>query len=294
MNRINLLCAFFIVLFLASCSQEQRDLKKFEGRLNAGEYACASVYLYDGDLPSFSFFCNEIRKKNPNLLIRQISCTDGIVDGNSVLFAEFELVNSSKAVRRYFNNIGYELSPDYTFKDTIIIRETNDGKKLSFNWGMKHNDENSYQLAHITGDNVEKLNIRKSPDVQSLVVGKLNRGDDILIDNTGEDAQWVHGYMVNSNGDIVSGYIQNTQLGKTTSSFFSLGIFDSMTLLGAILVFVLICVFFVFGSSLFAMVSSIPVAGIAITIVCILLLIYSAYQLLEKILFELFLINLPY
>lgn len=31
-------------------------LKKFESRLNAGEYACASVYLYDGDLPSFSFF----------------------------------------------------------------------------------------------------------------------------------------------------------------------------------------------------------------------------------------------
>ena len=294
MDKLKLLCAFIATIFMVSCNHEERNLKKFESRLNAGEYDCASVYLYDGDLPSFSFFCNELRKKNPNLLIKQKSCTNGTVDGNEALFAEFELVNSSKAVRQYFTNIGYKLSPEHTFKDTILIRESNEGKKLSFNWGMKHNDENSYQLAHITGKDVEELNIRKSPNDQSSIIGKLHKGDDILIDNTGEEAQWVRGYMVNSKGDIISGYIQNTQLGKKTSSFFSLGLFDSMTLLGAVLVFVLICVFFVFGSSIFLMISAIPVAGIIITVGCILGLIYSAYQLIEKILFELFLINLPY
>ena len=53
------------------------------------------------------------------------------------------------------------------------------------------------------------------------------------------------------------------------------------------------CIFY-WAVPIFLMISAIPVGGIIIVVGCILGLLYTVYQLLEKILFEMFIINLPY
>lgn len=100
--------------------------------------------------------------------------------------------------------------------------------------------------------------------------------------------------MVDKDGNVIDGYVIDTNLSVQKSSFFDLNLFDSMTLTVAIVILVVIVVFFVFGSSIFMMFSAIPGVGIVVIIGSILGLLYTVYQLLEKILFELFIINLPY
>lgn len=241
----------------------------------------------------FHFFVNEIKKKNPNLLIKLKESETVEVSGKKVVIADFELVNSSDQVRNYFTNLGYDIVND-TFKDTIYIRQSNEGEKLSFNWGLRSSDENHYCLAELVGKDVNSLNIRNRPTTSSKVIGTLTKGEDLLVENNNDNKKWKHCYMVNDDGKIIEGYIYNKNLNYQTSSFFSLGVFDSMTLTVAIIILVVICVFFAFGSSIFLMISAIPVGGIIIVVGCILGLLYTVYQLLEKILFEMFIINLPY
>lgn len=293
MKILNLFLSAVLAVLFASCDSDVRMLKKFASRLNAGEYSCASVYLYEGDLPNFSFFINEVRKGNSNLMIK---LTDGEKigeEGNEAIVADFQLINPSKQILNYFNNIGYEIKNN-TFRDTIKIRQTADGDKLSFNWGLKSSDENHYRLAYLTGDNVQEINIRTRPSTSGKIIGKLSKGRDILIDNSDDNGNWKHCYMVDKDGNVIDGYVIDTNLSVQKSSFFDLNLFDSMTLTVAIVILVVIVVFFVFGSSIFMMFSAIPGVGIVVIIGSILGLLYTVYQLLEKILFELFIINLPY
>ena len=238
----------------------------------------------------------------PQLRERLLFNEDNIIAGaklfiwglfKKVVIADFELVNSSDQVRNYFTNLGYDIVND-TFKDTIYIRQSNEGEKLSFNWGLRSSDENHYCLAELVGKDVNSLNIRNRPTTSSKVIGTLTKGEDLLVENNNDNKKWKHCYMVNDDGKIIEGYIYNKNLNYQTSSFFSLGVFDSMTLTVAIIILVVICVFFAFGSSIFLMISAIPVGGIIIVVGCILGLLYTVYQLLEKILFEMFIINLPY
>lgn len=286
---------FFIILtfILTSCNNDIRNLKKFESRLNAEEYSCAAVYLYEGDLPNYSFFINEIRDENSNLMIKLNKSEEITDDGLEAIVADFELVNASSKTINYFKNIGYDIAND-SFRDTIRIRQTAEGDRLSFNWGLKTTEENHYRLASIVGEEVETLNIRSIPSIKGRIIRKFEKGHDILIDNLDTEGNWRHCYWVNNDGDISDGYIYANNLGTSDSSFLDLGLFDSMTLTVAVIVLVVIVVFFVFGSSLFGMIAGIPGVGIIIIIAAILGFIYTIYQLLEKILFELFIINLPY
>lgn len=293
MRTYNFFLLAILAFVLTSCDSDVRNLKKFESRLNAEEYSCAAVYLYDGDLPNYSFFVNEVRKKNSNLMIKLNKSEKVDVNGSEAIVADFELVNASSKTINYFQNIGYAITNN-SFRDTIKIRQTAEGDKLAFNWGLKATEENHYRLASIVGENVQTLNIRSIPSTRGRIIGKFEKGRDILVDNLDDEKSWRHCYWVNSEGAINDGYIYANNLGTSDSSFFDLGLFDSMTLAVAVVILVVIVVFFVFGSSLIGMIGGIPGVGIVIIIAAILGFIYTVYQLLEKILFELFIINLPY
>lgn len=284
------------VLIFTSCNEESRILSKFESRFNAKEYSLASTYIYSADHPSFSFFLNEVKDNSPNLLIKSKSTKKAFVNGALAIVADFQLINSSKRDQNFFRSIGYKLSDNYVFSDTIYVKETSEGKKLSFNWGLKRVDENDYLLAHISGDgSVERLNIRRSPSTQSKIIGKLEKGNDVIITNVGIEKGWEHCYKVNSEGDIYEGYVYNNQLGKKTSSFFALGIFESVSLTVAVIIIAVICVILAAGSFISSLLlNGAPMLGFIILAASILGLIYTAYQMLEKIIFELFIINLPY
>lgn len=293
MRAYNFFLLAILAFVLTSCDSDIRDLKKFESRLNAEEYSCAAVYLYDGDLPNYSFFVNEVRKENSTLMIKLKQSEKIDVDGSEAIVADFELVNASSKTINYFQNIGYAITNN-SFRDTIKIRQTAEGDKLAFNWGLKTTEENHYRLASIVGENVQTLNIRSIPSTRGRIIGKFEKGHDILVDNLDDEKSWRHCYWVNNEGAISDGYIYANNLGTSDSSFFDLGLFDSMTLAVAVVILVVIVVFFVFGSSLIGMIGGIPGIGIVIIIAAILGFIYTVYQLLEKILFELFIINLPY
>ena len=74
-----------------------------------------------------------------------------------------------------------------------------------------------------------------------------------------------------------------------------MGIFDSMGLILALIIIIVIAVpVYFLGSIAQSILSLNPLLGVVICIGLILGVLYVIYQLLEKILFELFIINLPY
>ena len=279
-----------VVMFsLCSCGSfnDGRRLKKFVSRFNAEEYACASTYIYPDDRMQLAFFCNEVKDKIPNAFLE---IEDYDVE-NDYVVAKLKWKNANDFLRNYFVNIGKPLGEGDVLVDTFKVKETLDGDCFSFNWGNSNLNAEKLKLASFSGD-VERMNIRAGAGKGSKIIGKLEKGDDILIEDNGNG--WSRCYFVNDNSKIQSGYIYTANMSIKDSAFFSLGIFDSMGLLVAIIVILVIIVPLYYISSLSTGLFGIPVIGPIVCIGIILGSIYIVYQLLEKILFELFIINLPY
>lgn len=293
MSRCNLKIwgVLVVVLFsLCSCSNinNGRRLKKFISRLNAEEYACASTYIYPDDRMQLAFFANEVRKKVPNTFIE---IEDYEVEGDC-LIAKLQWKNANDFLRDYFANIGKPLNENDALVDTIEIKETLDGDCFSFNWGSPDINTEKLRLASISEENVERMNIRASAGKGSRVIGKLEKGEDILIEDDGKG--WSRCYQVNSESKVQAGYIYTANMSVKESAFFSLGIFDSMSLLVALIVIVVICVPLFFLRGVVESIMNSGCVGMSACVVLLLVLIYVIYQLIEKILFEIFIINLPY
>lgn len=293
MSKLNfrILGMFAIVLLsLSSCSSfnDGRRLKKFVSRFNAEEYACASTYIYPDDKMQLAFFCNEVKEKVPNAFLE---IEDYDVE-NDYVVAKLKWKNANDFLRNYFVNIGKPLDEGDVLIDTLKIKETVDGDCFSFNWGSPELNHEKLRLASISEENVERMNIRAGAGKGSKIIGKLEKGNDILIEDDGKG--WSRCYQVNNDSKVQVGYIHTANMSIKESAFFSLGIFDSMSLLVAIIVILVIIVPLYYISSLATGLFGIPVIGPIICIGIILGSIYIVYELLEKILFELFIINLPY
>lgn len=44
-----------------------------------------------------------------------------------------------------------------------------------------------------------------------MVIGKLRKGDDIIIDHNGNEQEWMHCYYTNAKGKMIAVYILNKQ-----------------------------------------------------------------------------------
>ena len=136
------------------------------------------------------------------------------------------------------------------------------------------------------------MNIRAGAGKGSRIIGKLEKGEDILIEDDGKG--WSRCYQVNNESKVQAGYIYTANMSVKESAFFSLGIFDSMSLLVAMIVIVVICVPLFFLRGVVESIMNSGCVGMSACVVLLLVLIYVIYQLIEKILFEIFIINLPY
>jgi hypothetical protein len=252
------------------------------------EYASASTYIYPDNKLQLAFFANEVRKKTPNAFIQIESCT---AENNEVI-AKLKWVNANEFLRNYFANIGKKLNAEDAFVDTIKVKETVDGPRLVFNWGYPNINTENLKLARITSENVERMNIRSNAGEKYRKIGNLAKGDDILIDNA--EKGWSRCYQVNDDGQVQVGYIYTKEMQITESAFFSLGIFESMSLLVAVIIIVVICLPLVYLKSIVEALTKGGCFSMIIAVVLVLGLLYVFYHLLEKILFELFIINLPY
>ena len=271
-----------VVLSLCSCTSLNNDrrLKKFVSRFNAEEYACASTYIYPDDRMHLAFFANEVRKKVPNAFIEieDSETKDGYV------IAKLKWKNANDFLRNYFANIGKPLSETDVLIDTMRIKETLDGDCFSFDWGSPDLNTEKLKLASITEENVERMNIRAGAGKGSRIIGKLEKGDNILIEDDGKG--WSCCYRVNNESKVQAGYIYTANMSVKESAFFSLGIFDSMSLLVALIVIVVICVPLFFLRGVVESIMNSGCVGMSACVLLLLGLIYVIYQLIEKILFH--------
>ena len=226
-----------MMISFSSCTNysNERSLKKFISRFNMKEYASASTYIYPDDKLQLAFFANEVRKKAPNAFVKIDYCTAK----DDEVIATLKWVNANDFLRNYFANIGKKLNAEDAFVDKIKVKETVNGPRLVFNWGCPFINTEKLKLARITFENVERMNIRSGAGKNYRVIGNLARGDDILIDNS--ENGWSRCYQVNNEGQVQVGYIYTKDMLITESAFFSLGIFESMSLLVAVIIIVVIC-----------------------------------------------------
>jgi len=281
------------LLCFTSCSNDGRLLKKFIGRMNAKEVNASSKYVYPADHASLYFFNEEVLKKTPNLLLKVVEKENVIVDRQKGVAVKIECKNVSQFFVNYMQNLNM-LDENNCIVDTIFVKETEKGDKITFSWA-KIQGENLY-LASIDEiqNNVSSLNIRSDKSEKSDILGKLTMDKKIVIDAYSEDPDWVQCFTIDHTCNIVQGHIKKSPALKQNSLFFSLGIFDGLSLLVAVIILFVIAFPILYLGSIVRILFGAGIGGIIACIALVLGLIYTAYQLLENILFELFLINLPY
>lgn len=139
------------------------------------------------------------------------------------------------------------------------------------------------------------MNIRESNSTNSRIVGKLSQGSSILIDEYTEDPSWVRCYGLDYQCRKQEGFIYRPSLSAVSNDFFHLGIFESMSILLAAIIFFVLGVVIVYGGAIIdAIFRGGGCVGWILTSAMMIGVLILMYILLEKILFELFLINLPY
>lgn len=274
---------------LSACSNDGRMVEKFLSRLNAQEYNAASVYVYPNDYAKLYTF-KQICEKSPNLLFHLSEKNNIEINGSDAVRIELACENMTPYFKNYMKDLGL-LYEEYKIIDTLYIRNTRNGKKITFNWADMQGE--NLKLAYIRDSSVRTMNIRAQCSISAPVIGHLLQEERIIIDDYSEN-EFVKCFIADERGRTTNGYILRHSLETDELTFFPLGIFDSMSILVALVVLVIIAFIFASLSDIFAAIASIPVAGIIIDVALILGLLYSAYQLIEKILFELFIINLPF
>ena len=140
-----------------SYSNDRRLVKKFIGRQNARELNAASKYIYPADHASLYFFNEEVYSRTPNLLLKLLSKENITVNGQKGVVVKIECINVSQFFINYMQNLN-KLDKKNCIVDTIYIKDTRDGKKITFSWATIKG-ENLF-LAHI-GENahLKELNI---------------------------------------------------------------------------------------------------------------------------------------
>lgn len=281
------------VIFVSSCTEDGRKIQKFISRVNAGEINAASKYIYPGDYAKLQLY-KEILNKTPNLYMKMVDKENISVNGVEAVKVRLEIRNPSQYYLNYMTRMN-KLDHTGHIVDTIYMRETVKGSKMSFNW------------ASITGENLElatisetssgqekKVNIRSGKGTDYPVLYQVKSGDKLVIDSYSEDPEWVHCFTVDDICNTIDGYIIRSAVSSVDPEFFPLGIFDS---LGIVLSVVILLVVGVLPFGLMMIADALTgrgCMGYIILVGLILGLIYIFYQLLENILFELFIINLPY
>ncbi|MBR5403269.1 MAG: hypothetical protein IK113_03475 [Bacteroidales bacterium] len=279
------------IMLLYGCGERPNDgrmVEKFISRLNAREYSCASQYIFPGDHPKLKLYA-EVMTKNPDTFLKLISKENSEIKGKPAVKVVLECVNPTPYFRNYMEAQG--VLHDNIIEDTWEIKETAEGKALGFNWA-KIKGEN-LMIAHLAGEE-ESIPVYKSPSRNSTQINAFNNGDKVIINNYPADSPWLKCYKTDDNCRTINGYIDRASVSTTDGRFFKLSIFDTLSLLLAVLLFVVFGVlFFLIRLIVEALLGTGFLAWIIIPAL-ILSWLYVLYQLLEKILFELFIINLPY
>ncbi len=283
-----LLLLFITLLSLSSCSNDGRMMKKFIGRTNAHEYNLASKYIYPGDHSKFYLY-SKVVERSPNIYFKLTDKENITINEREGVIVELEFFNATDYFKNYIKRNTNFIEPN-TIIDTIMIREIDGDKYLSFNWANISGE--SLKSASISSDSLSSMNIRSGMGSNYPVIGTVNNGESIIIDDYSENKEWVRCVSIDDHCRTVEGYIYRNSLTAGNNEFFFLDFFGGMGLLIAVTIFFVLAIipFFLYG--LAGALLGTPF-GILLAIALVLGWLYSIYFILENILFELFLINLP-
>lgn len=288
---IALVGLFVVLLFLpATWNNDGRRVKKFISRINAHEYNAASAYIYPGDHPKL-FLYTQVLSKSPNTYVKVVSKKNRTIEGKEAVVVKFRCVNASNFYKNYMRSVRNLNLTDNTFVDTIYIRKTNDGKSLSFDWA--NIDSESLTTAKVFIYGTSDVNIMTGASAESEIVGTVSNGEHILIDDYSDNYNWVRCFTVDQQCNIIEGYIAREFTTDVGQKFFSFGVFDSIgiLLIGSIILILCIVPFLLYG--LIEVFKS-NHGGIFLLVGLILGWLFLLYLTIEYLLFELFVINLPY
>ena len=178
-------------------------------------------------------------------------------------------------------------------EDTIFVKKANGNEYVTFDWDLNEKTiSNNIKLSTIL---TEKLNLRAGPGKQFNVVGQLEKGDELLMDDNYNNSNWRKGIYFKKNSSIKEVYFSSKLTDRKEISFFTLNWADSMgivviSILGLIVLFVVYPLLF---SALFRAGGEGAGTFALILFVVLLVAVYFTYQIIETAVFELFLVNLP-
>jgi hypothetical protein len=288
MNKIIYLV--FLLIFFISCDSNERNIKKAFNRLNSRETAAASKYIWPEDQKNLYTFEQQFINAN-DLVSFDIETITKLNDESYKVVLVCS--NCNEELLAYFTNKG-NLVSDSKIVDTVFVKKSNSNEYITFDWDLNEKSiSNDIKLSSIL---VEKLNLRSGPGSKYDVVGQLEKGDELLIDDSYENSSWRKGLIFNESSQLKNVYFSAKLTDRKEISFFTLNWADSfgivvISILGLIVLFVVYPLLF---SALFRAGGEGAVTFALILFVVLLVAVYFTYQIIETAVFELFLVNLPF
>jgi hypothetical protein len=288
MKKIIYLALLSIVF--ASCDSNERNIKKTYLRLNDGETAAASKYIWPEDQKNLYTFEQRFLSDN-ELLSLDIETIQKL--NNESYKVTLNCNNCNEELITYFTNKG-NLVSETKIEDTIYIKNANGKEYVTFDWNLNEKTiSNNIKLSTIL---TEKLNLRAGPGKRFDVVGQLEKGDELLMDDNYDNSNWRKGIYFEKNSSIKEVYFSSQLTDRKEISFFTLNWADSMgivviSILGLIVLFVVYPLLF---SALFRAGGEGAGTFALILFVVLLVAVYFTFQIIETAVFELFMINLPF
>jgi hypothetical protein len=259
-------------------------VKKFIKRINAREINSASKYLWPEDHASLYVF-NERFLANDKLTTFDIK---EVIENGSSVTAKIDLLNAKDGLKAYFDSLG--LLNGNTLSLTFTTRKTEEADYISiqFPWddcGLPANLKRS-------SVQTEALNLRSGPGLGYPVQKVVKQNDDLLIDADYVNNDWRKGFAFGANGQVETLYFSSKLSDEKELSFFTLG-FIAKTSLVIMSILGLLCILVCIVLIIVGVVTSVVGVGIALFIFSG-SFFYFTYQIIENVIFELFMINLPY
>jgi hypothetical protein len=286
----NLIYLALVSLVFISCDSNERNIKKTFNRLNSGETASASKYIWPEDHKNLYTFEQRFLSKN-ELLSLDIETIEKLNDESYKV--TLNCSNGNEELLAYFKTKGNFLSGNKII-DTIFVKKANGKSYVTFDWNL--NEKSISDNIKLSSILVKKINLRSGPGKKYKVIGQLESGDELLVDDNYENSKWRKGFYFEENSSIKKVYFSSKLSDRKEISFFTLDWADSMgiivvSILGIIVLFIIYPLLF---GALFRMGGEGAGVFALFLFVVLLIAVYFTYQIVETAFFELFIINLPF
>jgi hypothetical protein len=286
----NFLPIILLSILFISCDSNERNIKKTFNRLNSGETSAASKYIWPEDHKNLFTFEQRFLSKN-ELLSFDIETIEKLNDESYKV--TLNCSNGNQELLTYFTK-KRNLVSGTKIVDTFFVKKANGKEYLTFDWDLNEKSiSNNIKLSNIL---VKKINLRSGPGKKYNVIGQLEKGDELLMDDNYDNSNWRKGFYFEENSSIKEVYFSSKLTDRKEISFFTLKWADSMgiiviTILGLIVLFVVYPL--LFGALFRTGGDGVGAFGLILFVV-ILVAVYFTYQIIETAFFELFIINLPF